>query len=112
MIMIVINRDIVCGVALTGDSGFPLEPWLLTPLAQATDRSEMAYNNAHCKTRSVIERCFGLLKSRFPCLDKGGGTLLYSAEKTCRLVTAVDVLHNISISHKSSRKTKDIYSLA
>lgn len=94
-----INRDMVVG-GVAGDSGYPLEPWLLTPLAQATDRSELAYNNAHCKTRSVIERCFGLLKSRFRCLDKSGGTLLYSAEKTCRLVTAVAVLHNISINHK------------
>ena len=43
---------------------------------------------------------FGLLKSRFPCLDKTGGTLLYTAEKTCRLVTAVAVLHNHSINHR------------
>ena len=85
---------------VTGDSGYPLEPWLMTPLGTATSRAETAYNNAHSKTRTVVERCFGLMKSRFRCLDKTGGTLLYSAEKTCRLVTAVAVLHNYSIDHK------------
>jgi len=84
---------------VTGDSGYPLEPWLMTPLGTATTRAEMAYNSAHSKTRTVVERCFGLMKSRFRCIDKTGGTLLYSAEKTCRLVTAVAVLHNFSIKH-------------
>jgi len=48
----------------------------------------------------VIERCFGLLKSRFRCLDKSGGTMLYSAEKACQLVTATAVLHNYCISRR------------
>jgi len=82
---------------VTGDSGYPLEPWLMTPLGAANTRAEMAYNTAHSKTRTVVERCFGLMKSRFRCLDKTGGTLLYTAEKTCRLVNAVAVLHNFCI---------------
>lgn len=89
-----------CSLLTVGDSGYPLEPWLMTPLSTATTRQEMAYNSAHCKTRSIIERCFGVLKSRFRCLDKSGGTLLYSAEKTCKLVTATAVLHNYAISHQ------------
>jgi len=48
--------------------------------------------------RAIIERCFGLLKSRFRCLDKTGGTLLYSAQKTCHIVTACVVLHNMCVS--------------
>ena len=72
----------------------------MTPLATATTRQELAFNAAHCKTRSVIERCFGVWKSRFRCLDKTGGTLLYSAEKTCQLVVATAVLHNIAISRR------------
>jgi len=83
----------------SGDSGYPLEPWLLTPLAAPVTQAERAYNNAHSKTRAVIERCFGVLKSRFRCLDKTGGTLLYSAEKTCYMVTACAVLHNMCISN-------------
>jgi len=75
-----------------------LEPWLLTPIAAPATQAEIAYNNAQCKTRAVIERCFGLLKSRFRCLDKTGGTLLYSAQKTCHIVTACVVLHNMCVS--------------
>ena len=64
------------------------------------DVEEMAYNSAHSKTRVIIKRCFSVWKSRFRCLDKSGGTLLYSAEKTCRLVMATAVLHNICIKEK------------
>ena len=90
--------NFLAAVLLAGDSGYPLEPWLLTPLSNATTPSEQAYNNAHTKTRSVIERCFGLLKSRFRCLDRSGGTLLYTPEKTCQLITAAAVLHNFCVS--------------
>jgi len=37
------------------------------------------------------------MKSRFRCLDKSGGTLLYTAEKACQLVTATAVLHNYCV---------------
>jgi DDE superfamily endonuclease len=80
-----------------GDSGYPAEPWLLTPLATPTTPSETAYNAAHVRTRNVIERCFGVMKSRFRCLDQSGGTLLYTPERACRIVTAVCVLHNFCI---------------
>lgn len=81
-----------------GDSGYPLQPWLLTPLANAVTQSELSYNAAQSKTRNVIERCFGVMKSRFRCLDKSGGTLLYSPEKTYKIVMAVSVLHNFCLS--------------
>jgi len=91
-----------CTMWFTGDGGYPLQPWLLTPLSNATTSSEIAYNAAHMKTRNVIERCFGVMKSRFRCLDKSGGTLLYSPEKTCKLVIAVSVLHNFCLSRNIS----------
>lgn len=81
-------------IIITGDSGYPLEPWLLTPISAPTTVGEESYNAAHTKTRSIIERSFGLLKSRFRCLDKSGGTLLYKPEKVCRIVVACFVLHN------------------
>jgi len=80
-----------------GDSGYPAEPWLLTPVAAPGTAAETAYNTAHVKTRNVIERCFGVMKSRFRCLDNSGGTLLYTPERACRIVTAVSVLHNFCI---------------
>jgi len=42
---------------------YPLEPWLLTPLPTANTRAQVAYNATHMKTRNIIERCFGVLKS-------------------------------------------------
>jgi len=100
MIMIMVHaHDALHVNVCAGDSGYPLEPWLLTPLASPSTRAEVAYNSAHMKTRNVIERCFGILKSRFRCLDKSGGTLLYSAEKTCKIVMAAAVLHNFCINN-------------
>jgi DDE superfamily endonuclease len=84
---------------MTGDSGYPQEPWLMTPVTVPTTPSEQAYNLAHAKTRNIIERCFGVLKSRFRCLDKSGGTLLYKPGKACKIFVASAVLHNFCISH-------------
>jgi len=81
-----------------GDSGYPAEPLLLTPLATPTTPSETAYNVAHTCTRSIVKRCFGVMKSRFCCLDNSGGTLLYTPKRACRIVTAVCMLHNFAIS--------------
>lgn len=53
---------------LLGDSGYPLEPWLMTPKSDPTTAPECRYNSSHAKTRNVIERCFGVLKGRFRCL--------------------------------------------
>lgn len=47
--------------------------------------------------RAASERSFGVIKSRFRCLDNSGGTLLYTPERACRIVTAVSVLHNFAI---------------
>lgn len=44
-----------------------------------------------------IERAFGVLKMRFRCIDRSGGTLLFRPEKACEIVTACVVLHNICL---------------
>ncbi|XP_067636002.1 putative nuclease HARBI1 isoform X2 [Eurosta solidaginis] len=53
---------------LLGDSGYPLEPWLLTPTPSSDN--EERYNKVHVKTRNPVERAYGVLKSRFRCLSK------------------------------------------
>ena len=47
-----------------GDSGYPLKPYLLTPVLFLKSVAEQQYNNAHAKVRSVVERTLGIFKSR------------------------------------------------
>ena len=56
-----------------GDSGYPLEPWLLTPYNEAAAEQEdfkRKYNKIFKKTRSVVERAIGNWKSRFRSMCK------------------------------------------
>lgn len=81
-----------------GDSGYPLRPWLLTPLEQdpAPGTPEAQYNIYHKRTRCLIERCNGLLKMRFRCLLKHR-VLHYTPQMATRIINACVVLHNICI---------------
>lgn len=69
----------------------------MTPLHNPATPSEVGYQRAHMKTRCSIERAFGLLKSRFRCLDDSGGILCYSPVKVCRITAACCVLHNLCL---------------
>lgn len=84
---------------LLGDSGYPLRAWLMTPVLNPTTRKQERYNSSHMRTRSIVERSFGILKSRFRCIDNSGGTLLYHPQKACDIVVAVAVLHNMCVSN-------------
>lgn len=45
---------------LLGDSGYPLEPWLMTPYRLPMEGSpESKFNDVHSAARSVNERCIG-----------------------------------------------------
>ncbi|XP_050706651.1 putative nuclease HARBI1 [Eriocheir sinensis] len=48
-----------------GDSGYPLESLLITPVANPMTAAEERYSRAHIRTRFVVEQTFGVLKSRF-----------------------------------------------
>ena len=80
---------------LLADSGYPLCPFLMTPLASAQSAAEMTFNRRHSKTRNTIERAFGLLKMRFRCLHSTGGCLQSPPERCAQIVTACAVLHNM-----------------
>lgn len=41
---------------LLGDSGYSCQPWLMTPFLSPSSPAEMAYNEAHATTRSIVER--------------------------------------------------------
>lgn len=77
---------------LLGDNGYACKRYLLTPLLNPISPSEIRYNNSQIKTRNTIERTFGVLKRRFPCLSIG---MRIKVEKTLEVIVATSVLHNI-----------------
>lgn len=82
---------------LLGDSGYPLRPHLMTPKINPGSVKEERYNKAHSQTRMVVERAFGMLKSRFRCLHKTGGCLPFTPEKSARIVSVCCKLHNVCL---------------
>ncbi|XP_065301422.1 putative nuclease HARBI1 [Dermacentor albipictus] len=86
------------GECLLGDSGYPLEPWLLTPVPghPAGSTPEGLYNKEHTAMRNVVERCIGVLKSRFRCLQHYR-TLLYNPDRAATIIAACAALHNIAL---------------
>ncbi|XP_036327217.1 putative nuclease HARBI1 [Rhagoletis pomonella] len=84
-------------VFLIGDSGYPLEPWLMTPLPNQPEGSpKFRYNEALCKARNPVERLFGVLKGTWRCLSQQR-TLLYDPGFTGKVVNACTVLHNLRL---------------
>ncbi|XP_069057861.1 putative nuclease HARBI1 [Pleurodeles waltl] len=87
---------------LIGDSGNPNLPWLLTPVRHPTSAAEDRYNEAHGRTRWVIERCFSLLKARFRCLHVCRSVLFYKPQKMCQIIVAYCMLHNLALRHQNT----------
>jgi hypothetical protein len=80
---------------IAGDSGYPLEPWLMTPIHHAVEGTpEYAYTRAHCQTRNCVERLFGTWKNTFRCLMEDR-VLHYEPVVAAKIVLALAVLHNM-----------------
>jgi hypothetical protein len=80
---------------LLGDSGYPLRPWLLTPVLHARNEDEERYNRRHRQARQLIESTLGKWKLRWLVVHDYGGAITLSPERCCRIVVATAVLHNI-----------------
>ncbi|XP_053949300.1 putative nuclease HARBI1 [Anastrepha ludens] len=87
---------------LLGDSGYPLEPWCITPYRNPSDGSgEARFNEIHSKARCIIERTNGVLKGRWRILEynKRGR---YDHIKVARFANVCAALHNICIQYNVS----------
>ena len=54
---------------LLGDSGYALKHRLIIPLTNPSTVQEQKFNSAHKKSQPLIERSFGILKSRWRIID-------------------------------------------
>lgn len=82
---------------LTGDSGYPLRKYLMTPITNATSGTQEAhYTTVHVRTRCTVERTIGLLKARFRCLLVHR-VLHYTPQVAGSIVNACVILHNMCV---------------
>lgn len=81
------------GAVILGDSAYPLRQWLMTPLPNPDDANQRKYNDAHAKTRRIIEQVFGIMKARFPILDY----MRVQPEFAARLTKCMCILHNMAL---------------
>ncbi|KAG5863086.1 hypothetical protein JTB14_036697 [Gonioctena quinquepunctata] len=80
---------------LIGDSGYAQQPWLITPFLHTLPESpEERYNRAHCRARNCVERCIGVLKMRFQCIN-GERVLRYNPRMVGSVVNTCADLHNM-----------------
>lgn len=84
---------------ILGDSGYPLQPWLLTAHLRPANESEERFNRIIKQMRSRVERAIGILKNRFRCV-LGERKLRYDPTTTGKIICAVVVIHNFLILNK------------
>lgn len=79
---------------LLGDSGYPLEKWLITPFKNQSTEQQRQFNHIHAQGRNAIERCNGVLKGTFRCL-LGERKLRYQPPKVIKIVNVCCALYNM-----------------
>ena len=78
----------------------------MTPIRRPANQQEEAYNRCHQLARHRVERCIGLLKSRFRCLSRQR-VLMYSPAKAGAIINSFVVLHNIMVEQKYPETLED-----
>ena len=93
---------------IIGDSAYPLSNYLITPYRvrkQGMTVEQKKFNTHLASKRSVIERAFGLLGSRFPRLLKLNVKTL---EKRIHCIVSSCVLHNWCIMEDDGEDFDDV----
>jgi hypothetical protein len=89
---------------LVGDSGYPILPYLITPLLNPTAGAETLFNESQIRTRNPVERQYGVWKRRFPILSLG---MRMKIDTVLAVIVATAVLHNIACDSKDEEPPMD-----
>ncbi|XP_054843715.1 putative nuclease HARBI1 [Eublepharis macularius] len=82
---------------IISDGAYPLRRWLMKPYGtHGETNAHKHFDRALCRSRNVVERCFGRLKSKWRCLAT---RLNCREENVVAVVTACTILHNICEEH-------------
>lgn len=79
---------------LLDDAGYPCLPFLMPPVPNSRADEEIMYNTIQSRTRSIVERVYGVWNRTFPCLFRGLTTKLFCSTG---IIIACTVLHNMSL---------------
>lgn len=93
-----IKRDFQNGrygrYTLVGDSGYSIQPYLMTKLQEVNLPAENLFNESIIRTRNVVETQYGVWKRRFPILSTG---IRLNLETAMSVIVATAIIHNIAV---------------
>ncbi|GBG89815.1 hypothetical protein CBR_g49666 [Chara braunii] len=93
-----LHDDRHVGRYVLGDQGYPLLPWIMTPIGRTTTTTqERTYDNCHSAVRSCIEHCFGRLKAVWRNFIRPH---ISNMKTICKEVMAICILYNLMIEHR------------
>lgn len=89
---------------LVADSGYPVLPYVITPLLDPVGIGEIRFNEAQIRTRNPVERKYGVWKRRFPILSIG---MRCNLDLVMAIIVATAVLQNIACDMKEGEPPND-----
>lgn len=88
-----------------GDDAFPLSMRIMKPFSKPRGRpfndSEIVFNYRLSRARRCVENAFGILTSKFICLQR---TLTCGPERAQNIVSACCILHNYFLKNATTRR--------